>query len=541
MLSRTYPLLLMALVGLGCQTDPEGPNPTPILEYFTVGGVLETPGVTLALRNNGTDEVQMTADGVFTFPTPLIDGSNYEVTVSNLSVNRTCTVANGNGTIAGANVTDVRVACDWKAWKTPSSLSDTISLHGSHVYDPSVAMNASGDTIISWSQVDTNTGKSQIYVAFYTNGSWLVPQFFSEHVSQDGSDATYPSVSIANDRVAIVVWSQKDGSTDCVGAPCLQIYKAEYRDGVWYKPLTLADHISPSGTDAQFPKVVMNNVGDILVSWYQEKDGAKRIYKAEYHGTWVYPSLSDYISPNGDNVYFPRIAMADNGDAIIVWGQSDGTYEQLFKAERRSQTWAYPATVADHFTLDVQPAGDYSVSMNSSGDTVIAYVQWDGTYNQIYKSEYRNNAWVYPLDIDENISPDACGGSYPEVAIDNLGEAVIVWAGIFKSEYRNNDWTHPISCTDYVSTETGNYPKVTMNDAGNTLIAWTSGDGAFNIYKAEYLDGAWRLPSSEDDHVNISGSGIYMDVIASGANGNAFIVWHQSDGSFQQEYVAEYR
>lgn len=49
--------------------------------------------------------------GSFTFPTPLADGTPYAVTVLIQPTGQTCTVANGTGTIAGADVTDVAVTC----------------------------------------------------------------------------------------------------------------------------------------------------------------------------------------------------------------------------------------------------------------------------------------------------------------------------------------------------------------------------------------------------------------------------------------------
>lgn len=85
---------------------------------YTVGGeVSGMTGGTLTLQNNGGDDLDITADGPFTFWTPLADGSGYAVTVFKNPAGQTCSVANGSGTISGANVTDVSVTC------IPSSVS----------------------------------------------------------------------------------------------------------------------------------------------------------------------------------------------------------------------------------------------------------------------------------------------------------------------------------------------------------------------------------------------------------------------------------
>jgi len=49
---------------------------------------------------------------------------------------------------------------------------------------------------------------------------------------------------------------------------------------------------------------------------------------------WHHPiSLSDNISPDGQNASVPQVAMDNNGNAIIAWKQYDGTYYQIFKSE----------------------------------------------------------------------------------------------------------------------------------------------------------------------------------------------------------------
>ena len=83
-------------------------------DTFTIGGnVAGLSGSGLVLQNNAGDDLPITADGVFTFATPLDDGSAYAVTVASqpTAPNQRCSVTNGSGTLAGANVVDVQVTC----------------------------------------------------------------------------------------------------------------------------------------------------------------------------------------------------------------------------------------------------------------------------------------------------------------------------------------------------------------------------------------------------------------------------------------------
>ncbi len=70
-------------------------------------------GGTVALQNNGADELVLTADGSFAFATPIAIGQSYAVTVEAhpTSPRQHCTVINGGGTAGDADVTDVYVSC----------------------------------------------------------------------------------------------------------------------------------------------------------------------------------------------------------------------------------------------------------------------------------------------------------------------------------------------------------------------------------------------------------------------------------------------
>jgi hypothetical protein len=86
-----------------------GQAPPP--SYYSVGGTVSGLNGNLILRNNAGDDLALNTDGNFTFATLLADLSPYLVTVSSQPTGQTCSVSNGNGSIAGANVTNVAVNC----------------------------------------------------------------------------------------------------------------------------------------------------------------------------------------------------------------------------------------------------------------------------------------------------------------------------------------------------------------------------------------------------------------------------------------------
>jgi hypothetical protein len=110
---------------------------------FTVGGeVTGLEGSGLVLRNNGIDDLAISADGPFTFATALETGSAYAVTVATQpsDPSQTCTVSNGSGTIGSTDVTDVRVACETGRFTVGGKVSGLVG-------DGLVLQNNGGDDL----------------------------------------------------------------------------------------------------------------------------------------------------------------------------------------------------------------------------------------------------------------------------------------------------------------------------------------------------------------------------------------------------------
>ena len=90
-----------------------GPNQDDPSTYPLSGTVSGLEGTGLVLQNNNGDDLEIDANGDFTFPTALADGSNYKVSVLTQpsAPNQICTVANAAGTINHNSVSNVEITC----------------------------------------------------------------------------------------------------------------------------------------------------------------------------------------------------------------------------------------------------------------------------------------------------------------------------------------------------------------------------------------------------------------------------------------------
>lgn len=117
--------VLTACGGGGGGGSPPPPPPPPVTTYTVTATVTGLAGSGLTLLDSGGDSKAVSANGSVTFATALATAATYAVTVGTqpTTPSQTCTVTNGSGTIAGANVTNVAVACVTQTYSVGGTVS----------------------------------------------------------------------------------------------------------------------------------------------------------------------------------------------------------------------------------------------------------------------------------------------------------------------------------------------------------------------------------------------------------------------------------
>ncbi len=264
---------------------------------------------------------------------------------------------------------------------------------------------------------------------------------------------------------------------------------------------------------------------------------------------------STYSALYRENTEYYQIDGDINGNMLLVWPAYVDTFYnvRLFKSEYKGGAWSRPANVSDYINPD-DPDGSKvanpRVAVSDGGDAIIVWSQQDGsagTYH-VYMSEYRNGQWSHPHDLSDHISPEGSdyGHVYPRVAIDTLGNAIVVWVcnfKLFKHEYRNETWTtEQIQINENPSADRLN---VAMNRSGNAIITWNDYVDVVNpfdrnqIFVAEYKNDSWHFPGpydyiSPDGMTEISYS--YEDLKAAMSdNGDVIIVWKRNSKLYMSD------
>lgn len=159
-------LALLVLIS-ACGGGGTAPDTSAHTVSVTVTG-LRTSYNGATLRNNGGDDLKVFGDGTIAFKTALAAGAAYAVTVSSQPTlpDQTCTVTNGSGSIAGADVTNVAIDCPYAAayavGGTVTGLTGTgltLQYNADNVSLPSIdQVNANGAFVFSASRTSAVNG-----------------------------------------------------------------------------------------------------------------------------------------------------------------------------------------------------------------------------------------------------------------------------------------------------------------------------------------------------------------------------------------------
>lgn len=227
---RKYgPLLLLSslaafgLAGCANGSSSAGPTqPTQPSQNYTIGGTVSgLAGGQVVLQINGSDDLTVSANGSFTFPTPIAGDDGYLVTVLTqpASPAQSCAVQNAGG-VAGGNVTTVQVTCaalstlpiatapgEW-TWAGGSDLANVAGAYGE--MGVAGAGNAPGarTATVGWAD---GSGNLWLYGGTVPVGSecatthalcWIVSDYFDDLWEFSGGAWGWMGGSIAPDQPA---------------------------------------------------------------------------------------------------------------------------------------------------------------------------------------------------------------------------------------------------------------------------------------------------------------------------------------------------
>jgi hypothetical protein len=408
------------------------------------------------------------------------------------------------------------------------STTKNLSNAGQSSFSPQVGVDTNGNAVVAWT---TFTGtKDDIQVRARTATGTL-----SALQTLSSKEAGQAAIADAPNGDSVITWVEL-GTTDVIQA------RARTATGT----LSAVQSLSAAGQYAEEPQVAVDPNGNAVFTW-ERFDGSSpatnccwRIESRRRTSTGTLSAV-DSLSAAGQSALAPQLGVDTNGNAIFVWGRSDGTSSSpkccvRIQTRRRSST----GTLSGVKTLSQagRNASDPQVAVDPLGNAVFDWARSDGTYRRIQARRRSSTGALSALQTITSVGPDA---SSPEVAVDPNGKAVFVWVALDGTKKRiqtlTRSATGALGAVKVLSDggQNASKPQVAVDANGNAIFVWERFDGTDPVNNCcTLIQARSRLATGtlgavetlSDPGQNASKAQVALD-----PNGNAVFTWVRADGT----------
>jgi hypothetical protein len=359
---------------------------------------------------------------------------------------------------------------------------------------PSTARNADGDFVVVWTSFAQDGNVHGIYAQrFDDRGTWLGDEF-RVNTFTTGSQLD-PSVAMDSSGNFVVTWSSfgQDGSGSGVYA---QRYNA---DGVAQGDELRVNTVT---ADTQRnPSIAMDSDGDFVIAWEGYVPGdAYGIFAQRYNAAGS-PQGGEFLvntfttGTQGD----PVAAMDADGDFVLAWmsdqedGSQFGVYAQRYNAAGVAQ--------GGEFRVDTFTAGSQfspGAVIDASGNFVVAWTgQGADDASGVFAQRYNASGVPQGEQFRVNTTVDEAQMN-PSIAMSPAGRFLITWEGsgdggvgvigkLFSaSGVAIGDELLVSSFTSSVQSQS----TAVLNADGSFVVAWESStqdpDGSMGVYARRF-------------------------------------------------------
>lgn len=333
--------------------------------------------------------------------------------------------------------------------------------------NPAVAMNQSGDFVITWQ------GVNGIFARKYAdNGSLLQADEFQVNTEDSGSN---PSAAMDAEGNFVVVWEGQN--------ILAKIYDNQGN-------LLIDEFEVGSGSN---PVVAMNRTGDFVIAWditKQEEDIVFQEINARRYDSEGNPLSEAFAVFPDTNSLEQSVAIHDDGSFVIIgiFLQEDGLdsdiHGRLYDSSGNPHIEVFKANTHDKDWKTVP-----SVAMDADGNFIVTWqsVAQDGSGTGIYAQRFDYDGNFVGNEFQVN-SVHWENQTSPCVAIDANGNFVVTWdnwymggekRNVFARVFDNN--AEPIDefqvNSDTLASNAAPMPVLAIDADGDYVVAWqTLGD-----------------------------------------------------------------
>ena len=268
----------------------------------------------------------------------------------------------------------------------------------------------------------------------------------------------------------------------------------------------------------------MDNNGNVTVAWisYGESDEYLLQTATKLNGVWQEPVT---ISLPDVNPLASSIAADNNGTITVAWvGRTTDTHTPIVQVTTKSlnEPWQEPITLAQHNLNGYYP----QIAVDNSGNATVLWGSIVSGSYVVQASTRLQGTW--------QLTPDTIPGSQqmvaqPKIAGDGMGNVTAVWSNdtsvLASTKSVNGTW-QPIPDVLSLPTFSLGFPDIAMDDSGNAVVVWMEKQ---DMEQPMYIQavskpfgGLWQPSPDILSPTNLSATSVQ---VAMDGSGNATAIW----------------
>ena len=296
------------------------------------------------------------------------------------------------------------------AWSNMRS----ISANGVDAFEPSLSISAVGTAMAVWFQ--EGSVRDDVWSNRYVpdNGGWGDP---TPVETGNALRVEGPRVAVASNGIAVAVWAHSDSGV----SDRFDIWSNRYTpDRGWGSETTIETH---NAGDALRPQVGVDDAGNAFAVWTQFNGATFDVWSNRYASSTGWGQEQVLETDDGGDAVDPQLAVDGNGNAVVVWAQSDGAANDIWSNRYSSGGGWGRAERID--AIDAGFAQEPQIAIDQSGVAVAVWRQFDGSGDHIWSNlSTLSGGWGTAQRVDPD-NKGNLGGA--RVVMSPSGDAAAVW------------------------------------------------------------------------------------------------------------------
>lgn len=308
----------------------------------------------------------------------------------------------------------------------PIQVSNT-AIVGSYVY-PQVAMSADGAFTVVWTQTESWLGGMPHVFrrSFNRHGQALT---YEQRVDPPGTpEAASAQIAMRSDGSHSIVWLSYSGA----GQRALYLAGFDPNGAPLGTPQLITS--GTSATQLTWPRLAMDDAGNAMVVWSENRSGAMEevwMRRRLANGTLTPITRVNTLAPV--TVPRPDLAMDAAGNAVVLWQQYHRTMGLRIAAQRLLPSGAFAGSEMLLALRESYPKGEPAhpnIAMaRQTGDFAAVWRRADG---HIYVRHFAANGT--PIGPEQRSSQGSAKTDTPDVAMDADGDTQVAWQSVVPAQ-----------------------------------------------------------------------------------------------------------